>query len=92
MKMADYQTALYGLFVIIAVGVIQFMINQFMNKKASLEKEKIDSILSKITEIGIKLDALSLSLNRHETEIEVIKEKIKYLERKCDEYEKHNNK
>jgi len=87
--MADYQTALYGLFVIIAVGVVQFMINQFMNKKAQLEKEKIDSILAKITEIGNKIDILWGSLNRHETEIEIIKEKIKYLERKCDEYEKH---
>lgn len=88
--MADYQTALYGLFVLIAVGIIQFMINQFMNKKAQLEKEKIDSILTKITEIGVKLDALSLSLNRHETEIEVLKEKIKNLERKCEEHEKYH--
>lgn len=88
--MADYQTALYGLFVIIAVGVVQFMINQFMNKKAQLEKEKIDSILTKITEIGVKLDALSLSLNRHETEIEVLKEKMKYLEKKCEEHEKYH--
>ena len=88
--MADYQTALFGVFVIIAVGLVQFMINQFMNKKATLEKEKIDSILFKITEIGMKLDALSLSLNRHETEIEVIKEKIKHLEEKCKDYEKYH--
>jgi putative Mn2+ efflux pump MntP len=86
--MEDYQTALYGFFVIIAVGLIQFMINQFMNKKASLEKEKIDNILSKITEIGNKLDALMTSLNKHDTEIEVIKEKIAFIMDKLRHLEK----
>lgn len=88
--MEDYQTALFGFFVIIAVGLVQFMINQFMNKKATLEKEKIDSILTKINEIGVKLDTLTYGLNRHETEIQVLKEQIKYFEKKMEEHEKYH--
>lgn len=78
--MEDYQTALYGLFVIIAIGIVQFLINQFMLRKSQLEKEKIDNILFEISKVNSKLDVLVSGQNRHETEIEILKEKILALQ------------
>ena len=62
-NLQTWQTALYGVLVLLLIGIIQIFINQYIGRKNTLEKEKIDQILKLIENISTSVDKLTTTIS-----------------------------
>lgn len=86
-NLQDYQSALYVLFTILAMGIIQFFVNSYFQKAEKLKSEKVDNLILKLDKLDNKLELIFLKINSHDTTLEVLKGDLKHIEKKIDEIE-----
>lgn len=83
----SWQMALYGLLTIMAMGIIQFFVNNYFQKSEKLKSEKVDNLITKLDQLNAKLELIFLKINAHDTTLEVLKRDLIHLEKKIDEIE-----
>lgn len=86
-SMQTWEVALYGLFTILVMGIIQFFVNSYFQKAEKLKSEKVDNLIAKLDKLDSKLELIFLKINAHDTTLEVLKRDLEHIEKKIDEIE-----
>ena len=80
--MQTWEMALLGFFGVLALGIMQVVINTFMSKKTNLEAEKLDRIDMTLKSLDSNITEMRKDINKLTTNDIVKSEKLNELERR----------
>ena len=87
--METVQIAVGGFLGILALGIIQFIINSYMQKSERLKNKEIEDLVKKVESICTKLDLIQTTLTSVTLQYELLKQEFK---QHCKEFNEHKSK